>query len=110
MLYLENVLETMRDETNVIVNLSSSTAYGDGIHNPVIVQDCCGNHYVRNWLEALKIYNLHKVFIVDKTTINFENHDDSPQWVITLVTEKNVLTRLLDEAANKRAIYNSIYR
>ena len=28
MLYLENVLETMRDETNVIVNLSSSTAYG----------------------------------------------------------------------------------
>ena len=102
MLYLEDVLETVKDTTDVMVKLSSSTTYEEG-PNSITIEDCCGNHYATNWLAAIKSRNLRKEFIVETIDVKFESYMDSPQWIIRLVNEKNLITGILELTSNEIA-------
>lgn len=100
MLYLENVLESMKANTDVIVMLSSYTTYEFTDHT---AQDGCGNHHVKNWLAAIEKYNLQKIFTVDNVTVTTSPFMDKPQWIVTLVNEKSRITEILDTASNECA-------
>jgi hypothetical protein len=102
MLYLEDILKTMQNTVDVMIKLSSSTTYEEG-YNSLTIEDCIGNHYVENWLEAIKTHGLRKEFIVDTIEVKFESYDESPQWIIRLVNEKNLITNVLERSAHEIA-------
>ena len=103
MLYLENVLVSMKDNTDVIVMLSSYTTYEFTNYK---AQDGCGNHHAKNWLAAITKHKLQKVFAVDSVSVSGSPYMDKPQWVVTLYNEKSHITDILDEASNECAWQN----
>lgn len=100
MLYLENVLSSMKCKADVIVMLSGK------LRNEWTNQDyqyCCGNHHAENWMGAIEGHKLQKVFMVDSVTVKDSPYSDKPQWTVTLVNELNSITELLDRASNEVA-------
>ncbi len=100
MLYLENVLESMKNSTDVIVRLSS---HSTNKFTEAVWQDGCGNHHVENWLAAINNYSLQKVFMVASVAVETSPYSDKPQWTVTLVNEKSSITEILDRASNEAA-------
>lgn len=104
MLLLENVLGELNTRANVCVMLNSHTVYGMGeTDEPYVRQDCCGNHYTMNWLDAMVDKNLFNKFLVTDVKCEFESYMDKPQWTVTLANGKDADTDLLDYQSNKRA-------
>lgn len=102
MLYLETLLKTFDSEANVMVLLSSFKTYEE-----LTFQDGCGNHYAKNWLEAIERCMLDKMFIVKNVEVSFENYMDEPQWKVTLVNVKSWETDRLNVESNEAAIRNN---
>lgn len=105
MLYLENVLESMKNNTDVMVMLSSYTTYE---FTDYTAQDGCGNHHAATWLAAIELYSLQKVFVVDSVTVAGSPYMEKPQWIITLFNEKNRITDILDNASNECACQKAL--
>ena len=102
MLYLETLLKTFDSEANVMVLLSSSTSYDCGL----TMQDGCGNHYAKNWLEAIDRCLLAKMFVVKNVEVSFEEYMDNPQWKVVLENVKSWETDRLNVESNEAAIRN----
>lgn len=100
MLYLETILKSMKANTDVIVKLSS---YSTNDITGSTWQDGCGNHHVESWLDAINKYSLQKVFMIADVTVEPSRYCKKPQWIITLVNEKNSITDILDRAADRAA-------
>ena len=103
MMYLEDLLKTMKEDANVLVTLSSHTTYGQGI-NAMTFRDHCGNHYTENWLVAISENHLEKVFVVEDVKVTFESYMESPQWEVFLQNEKSHSTLVLDRESNQVGI------
>lgn len=105
MMYLENVLSTMNNNANVMVMLSSFTTYEDGFS----MQDCCGNHYVSNWMGTINSFNLENIFEVRGVECK-QYADGMIQWVIYLNNEKGGhYTRILDVESNNYGLKRILY-
>lgn len=104
MLYLETLLKTFDSEANVMVLLSSSTTYDCGL----TMQDGCGNHYPKNWLEAINRSLMTEMFIVKNVEVSFEEWMDKPQWKVVLENEKSWETNRLNVESNEAAIRDAL--
>ena len=102
MMYLETLLRTMDSKANVMVMLSSETEYDFGFK----MQDGCGNHHVRNWLEAIDNNCLDGRFVVKGVEVTLEDYMDAPQWKVTLLNVKCSNTILLSKESNEAAYRN----
>ena len=101
-MYLENVLGDFKTTANVMVLLSSQTVYGLGeIDEPIVSQDCCGNHSPNNWLKAIEYEELEKMFLVDK--VECKSNCGDVQWVVTLANGRDNITETLGFQANRQA-------
>ena len=104
MLYLENVLSSMKDNADVRVKLSSHTVYCINEEEDLVMVDGCGNHHASNWIKAINDTRLTGVFEVSNISATFEYYMSQPQWEITLVNEKSKATELLGYYSNRAAI------
>lgn len=104
MMFLEEVLGNLVEKADVMVMLSSNTVYGIGeTDTPLVMQDGCGNHHTRNWLEAIECNGLKKMFIVKEVTVSYESYMDKPQWKIVLENGKDEYTNKLGVESNRAA-------
>jgi hypothetical protein len=102
--YLEDVLKSMKDKTDVIIMLSSFT-YNEW--SKMEYQDGLGNHHVVNWLDAVEQLNLNKSLVVNAVKVDQSPYSDKPQWTITLANKKTLTTDLFDQIANEIACERS---
>ena len=100
MMYLETLLKTFDGKADVMVLLSSSTNYDCGL----TMQDGCGNHYAKNWLEAINRGLMTETFIVKNVEVSFEEYMDNPQWKVILENVKSLETNRLNVESNEAAI------
>ena len=101
MMYLETLLKTFDSEADVMVLLSSFKTYDE-----LTFQDGCGNHYAKNWLEAINRGLMTEMFIVKNVEVSFEEYMDKPQWKVTLENVKSWETDRLNVESNEAAIRN----
>jgi hypothetical protein len=98
--YLEDVLKSMKDKTDVIIMLSSFT-YNEW--SKMEYRDSLGNHHVDNWLDAVEQLNLNKSLVVNAVKVDQSPYSDKPQWTITLANKKTLTTDMFDQIANEIA-------
>ena len=104
LVYLEDVLKSMKDTTNVIIMLSSFT-YNEW--SRMDYRDCLGNHHAENWLVAIERLNLNKSLAVTAVKVDPSPYSEKPQWTLTLINKKSLTTELLDQTANDVAFERS---
>ncbi len=104
MMYLETLLKTFDSEADVMVLLSSFKTY-EGL----TIQDGCGNHYAKNWIEAINRCWMTEMFVVKNVEVFFEEHMDSPQWKVTLENVRSCETDRLNVESNEAAIRNNFF-
>ena len=97
--YLENVLSTLKEKTDVVVKLSSFHQFED-----INLQDCCGNHYPINWIDAINHNDLQHIFEVADIKVNvYEWDNNRVEYTITLTNVKSEFTNKLDIESNREA-------
>ena len=98
--YLENVLSTLKENTDVVVKLNSFHTYDD-----IRLQDCCGNHFAINWINAINHNDLQDVFEVDEIKVNvYEWDNNRSEYQIILKNVKDEFTAKLEIESNNEAI------
>ena len=111
LLSLRNFLSSLDKNADVLVRLSSKTTFENGYE----MIDHCGNHYAKNWLEALDEIGSNALFIVKNIECDqYEEHcydgtkNVRVQWTVTLENEKGWTTNLLDDKANSASLRNAM--
>lgn len=85
-MYLETFLKTLEKKADVCIHLAR--------------QDTCGNHHTENWMDAITLYNMEKIFIIKDITVEIQKWRDKPQYMVNLVNRKDQFTDILDRASN----------
>lgn len=52
--YLEDILETIKPDTRVVVNLDSATVFDFTTSTPITRQDSCGVHEAAVWMKTIE--------------------------------------------------------
>lgn len=98
--YLENVLSTLKEKTDVVVKLNSFHTYDD-----IRLQDCCGNHHAINWLDAINHNDLQHTFEVNEIYVYvYEWDNNRAEYQIILKNAKDEFTTKLEIESNNEAI------
>ena len=100
-MYLEDKLKELDTKMNVLIAIDAYTQIPE---TDITLQEHCGNHIVKNWLNAIEYGNLKETFQIK----DIENKDET-QIKITLDNkEKDELAYKLDKLGNDMAVQDRI--
>lgn len=95
-MYLETFLKTLDKKADVCIHIDNVLTYGDGC----TMQDTCGNHHTENWMDAITLHNMEKIFVIKNITVEVQEWRDKPQYIVDLVNGKDIFTDMLEQSSN----------
>ena len=105
--YLDDVLAGLDENTNVIIFLNSARIFYGGFGvAPHVMQECIGNHYAHNWVEALNLVHLNHALDAQyndtmyKVLSVVEGQDNTVSVYLDATYESNHTVHELDYAGN----------